>query len=93
MDRVAQGRLPSASRMRRGLQQRRRSSTIERQFQRVIGFDRKVRQYDIGERFVAHAVDRAGMDGYNRVWADEANLPTLPEITRPDEWLARVSPV
>ena len=63
---------------------------MERAFQRAIGFDAKVRQYDIGERFVAEAVERAGMEGFNRVWERPSNLPTLAEIARPDEWLARV---
>jgi coenzyme F420 biosynthesis associated uncharacterized protein len=92
MDRVGTGRIPAAARMRRGLQERRRSSSVERSFQRLIGFDRKVKQYDIGERFVAHIVERAGMEGFNRVWEGEANLPTLHEISRPEDWVARVTP-
>ena len=92
MDRVGQGRVPSAPRMRKTLQERRRASPIERQFQRVIGFDRKVRQYDVGERFVAHVVDRVGMEGFNRVWTDASTLPTLQEIAQPDRWVDRVSP-
>jgi uncharacterized protein (DUF2342 family) len=63
---------------------------MERAFQRVIGFDSKVRQYDIGERFVRAVIERAGVEGFNRVWAREENLPTMDEVLAPDRWLARV---
>jgi coenzyme F420 biosynthesis associated uncharacterized protein len=92
MDRLGRDHVREADRMQRGLQQRRRSSRVERSFQRLIGFDRKISQYDTGLRFVSHVVDRAGMDGFNRVWEGEANLPTAAEVARPDDWLARVSP-
>jgi uncharacterized protein (DUF2342 family) len=50
-----------------------------------------VAQYDIGERFVAHVVDRTGMSGFNLVWAGPANLPGPDEIGDPDRWIARVA--
>ena len=92
MDRLGQEHVKQADRMRTGLQERRRSSRMERSFQRMIGFDRKISQYDVGLRFVAHVVDRVGMDGFNRVWESAATLPTAVEVARPDDWLARVSP-
>lgn len=92
MDHVGAEHVPGADRMRRGLHDRRKSSGIERSFQRLIGFEAKVRQYDVGERFVAGAVDRAGMDGFNRVWESPANLPSLEEIMAPDRWLSRIGP-
>ena len=58
----------------------------------MIGFDRKISQYDTGQRFVGHVVDRVGMSGFNRVWESEGNLPSAAEVTRPDDWLARVAP-
>ena len=58
---------------------------------RAIGFESKVRQYDVGERFVASVVDRGGMDGFNLVWEREENLPTISEVANPDGWLARVA--
>src|SRR5207248_3598258 len=48
MDRLGATHVKEADRMARGLQQRRRSSTLERGFQRMIGFDRKISQYDTG---------------------------------------------
>jgi coenzyme F420 biosynthesis associated uncharacterized protein len=91
MDRLGTDHVKDVDRMRHGLQQRRRSSRVERSFQKFIGFDRKISQYDTGQRFVTHVVDRVGMAGFNRVWEGEANLPSASEVARPDEWLARVA--
>jgi coenzyme F420 biosynthesis associated uncharacterized protein len=90
MDRLGTEHVKEAARMARGLQQRRRSGPMERSFQRLIGFDRKISQYDAGQRFVATVIDRVGMEGFNRVWESEANLPSAAEVVQPDDWLARV---
>jgi uncharacterized protein (DUF2342 family) len=34
-------------------------------------------------------VGKAGIEGLNRVWADPGALPTLDELSRPDDWLKR----
>jgi coenzyme F420 biosynthesis associated uncharacterized protein len=91
MNGVGRGTIPDAPVFQRRLAERRRSAGLERGLQRAIGFDVKARQYDIGERFVAQAVDRSGMEGFNRVWERATNLPTLEEISRPDAWVARVA--
>ncbi len=91
MNGAAQGRVTDLDRLRRSLKERRRSSGVERAFQRSIGFDSKIRQYDVGERFVTESVERAGMDGFNLVWQRESNLPTLFEIQNPEAWLERVA--
>ena len=91
MDAVAKDRIPGASGFRRTLHERRNRGGLEKGFQRAIGFDVKVRQYDLGERFVANVVNRVGMEGFNKVWASPAALPTMDEIERPDAWVARVA--
>ncbi len=91
MNAVAAGRVRDVGRMRRSLKERRRSGGLERAFQRAIGFESKIRQYDAGEYFVATVADRAGMDGFNLVWNKEGNLPTIHEVAEPDRWLARVA--
>ena len=63
---------------------------IEKTFQRAIGFEAKVRQYDQGERFVAEVVESVGMEGFNRVWQERTNLPTMEEVARPERWVRRV---
>jgi coenzyme F420 biosynthesis associated uncharacterized protein len=90
MNRVVANQVDDVDRMRRALQERRRTGGMEKSFQRAIGFETKIAQYDAGERFVRIAVDAAGMAGFNRVWEREENLPTLEEITQPERWVARV---
>jgi coenzyme F420 biosynthesis associated uncharacterized protein len=90
MDTLAEGRVRDAGRMRAKLKERRQQG-MNRTFQRAVGLDAKVRQYDTGERFVARAVDRSGMGGFSRVWAGPHNLPTLEEIGNPDAWVERVA--
>jgi coenzyme F420 biosynthesis associated uncharacterized protein len=90
MDAVGEAWVGERSRFRQTLRQRRRSHALERSFQRAIGFEQKTRQYDHGERFVVRSVELAGVEGFNRVWADPANLPTLDELSQPDGWVARV---
>ena len=83
--------VPSAPRMRRVLQRRRQAQGPSRVLQRAIGFEAKASQYDQGERFVAAVVEAAGMEGFNRVWERESNLPTLEEIRHPAAWVQRVA--
>jgi coenzyme F420 biosynthesis associated uncharacterized protein len=91
MNAVAVGRVRDLERMRRSLKDRRHPGGMERAFQRAIGLETKIRQYDAGEFFVRTVVDGAGMEGFNRVWEREENLPNLEEIGDPKRWLARVA--
>jgi coenzyme F420 biosynthesis associated uncharacterized protein len=90
MNEVARDHVHDVERMRRALSARRRASSVERTFQKAIGFEQKIRQYDTGEKFVRTIVDRAGMTAFNLVWRSAADLPTLVEIGEPERWLARV---
>jgi coenzyme F420 biosynthesis associated uncharacterized protein len=90
MDRLSEGRVGAAGRMRRTLQRRRHRQGLERMVQRAVGLDVKVRQYDMGERFVAEVVGRAGAEGFARVWERPEHLPTLEEVARPEAWVDRV---
>jgi putative hydrolase len=69
---------------------RRESGRVEQVVRRLLGIDAKLRQYRDGERFVRGAVDRAGMHGFNQVWAAPGNLPTKAEIADPAAWVERV---
>jgi coenzyme F420 biosynthesis associated uncharacterized protein len=80
MNVAAVGRITQLDRMRRALRQRRHSTGAEKAFQRAIGLESKVRQYDVGEQFVRHVVERAGWEGFNLVWRGEGDLPLLDEI-------------
>lgn len=90
MNEVGRGEIRDLDRLRRSLKERRRTGGMEKTLQRAIGFDQKIRQYEIGEGFVRAVVDRVRMEGFNLVWRDEANLPTLDEIVAPERWVARV---
>jgi coenzyme F420 biosynthesis associated uncharacterized protein len=91
MNRVASGRVRDLDRMRRSLKERRRATGMEKGFQRAIGFDSKIAQYDTGERFVRAVVDAVGMERFNRIWQDEEHLPTSEEIADPARWVGRVA--
>lgn len=92
MNAVAEGRVDDLDRMRNALRDRRRSrGGVEKVFQQAIGFETKVKQYATGERFVRSVVAEAGMDGLNRVWSDEGNLPSPEEIGDPARWVGRVA--
>jgi coenzyme F420 biosynthesis associated uncharacterized protein len=91
MDRLSDGRIRAAGRMRRTLQRRRHRQGFDRMVQRAVGLDVKVRQYDLGERFVAEVVDRAGPEGFARVWDRPEHLPLPEEVARPEAWVARVA--
>jgi coenzyme F420 biosynthesis associated uncharacterized protein len=90
MDEVSRGRVQGAESFRRTLHERRTKAGVEKAFQKAIGFDVKVRQYALGEGFIAEVVREAGMDTFNRVWEKAGNLPTMEEIARPQDWVARV---
>jgi coenzyme F420 biosynthesis associated uncharacterized protein len=90
MNSVVRERLPMADAFHATLHERRTKRGMEKAFQKVIGFDVKVRQYDQGERFVSAVVEAIGMERFNRIWDSPSNLPTLEEIAQPDRWVARV---
>jgi coenzyme F420 biosynthesis associated uncharacterized protein len=89
MHSLARGRIQGADHMRQALDRRR--SGANRVFQRAIGLEAKVAQYGLGERFVSRVVDRAGADGFAKVWEEPGHLPTLDEVYRPDRWVERVA--
>jgi coenzyme F420 biosynthesis associated uncharacterized protein len=91
MNNVGRPRVRDLPGMRRALRERRRTGGVERGFQRAIGFETKIAQYDIGERFVRAVVEETGMEGLNRIWEREEHLPTLQEIAEPARWVGRVS--
>ena len=91
MNEVARGRVQDLELMRTSLRARRRATNVERTFQRAIGFESKVKQYDAGEHFVRTVVDRAGIATLNLVWKGPGNLPNLAEVADPERWLVRIA--
>ncbi len=65
-------------------------SGLDRLLRRLLGLEAKMRQYADGAAFVRGVVDRAGMEGFNRVWTSPQTLPQPEEITDPAAWVRRV---
>lgn len=57
---------------------------------KMLGMDRKLRQYKDGQKFVQFIVDARGMSQFNTVWEGPQNLPTEVEIHNPQAWIDRV---
>jgi putative hydrolase len=90
MDVIAERAIPGHEPLRQAMDERRRSrSAPERILERLLGFDVKLRQYELGKGFSDAVVEKAGIEGLNRVWGEPAALPTLAELEHPDDWLAR----
>ena len=91
MDGVGPEVIPSVGEIRRKFTRRRKGvGALDRLIRRLLGLDQKMAQYRDGAVFVRAAVDKVGMEGFNAVWAEPANLPTKQEILDPSLWVARV---
>ena len=90
MDRVGARLLTSQARMA-SLLKARRSDPRTAAFFRLTGLEMKVRQYELGERFVLTIEREAGWSALDRAWESPTNLPTAAEIEAPLLWLARTA--
>lgn len=87
------GRLHVAGqeRMARVLQARRRNRGVTGILYKLLGFESKLRQYEVGEAFVAAVEREGGPRAIDAAWRSPESLPTIDELARPDEWLRRVA--
>jgi coenzyme F420 biosynthesis associated uncharacterized protein len=91
MDGVGPEVIPSVAEIRRKFTKRRKGvGTLDRVLRRLLGLEQKMAQYRDGAIFVRTCIDKVGMDGFNAVWAESANLPSKDEIHDPSAWVARV---
>jgi coenzyme F420 biosynthesis associated uncharacterized protein len=91
MDGVGPEVIPTVDQIRRRFNERRKGAgSLDRLVRRLIGLDAKMAQYRDGAAFVRAVVDRVGMDGFNKVWVEPANLPSKEEIADPAAWVRRV---
>ncbi len=91
MDGVGPEVIPTVADIRAKFTKRRRGvGTLDRLLRRLLGLDQKMAQYRDGAVFVRKAVDAVGMDGFNAVFAEPANLPSKEEIHDPQAWVRRV---
>ncbi|HYI81089.1 MAG TPA: zinc-dependent metalloprotease [Thermoleophilaceae bacterium] len=90
MDALAPELVPQHEGLRAAMDARRQSrSAPERVLLRLLGMEMKMRQYKIGKEFCDAVVAAEGIEGLNRVWVGPEALPTLAELERPADWLAR----
>jgi coenzyme F420 biosynthesis associated uncharacterized protein len=78
------------ARMDRVLHQRRNVRGALGQVHKLLGIEQKLRQYEVGEKFVRGVVDLAGFSAIDHAWRSSENLPTTEELDQPDAWLLRV---
>jgi coenzyme F420 biosynthesis associated uncharacterized protein len=91
MDGVGPEVIPSVAEIRAKFTKRRKGvGTLDRMLRRLLGLDQKMAQYRDGAVFVRRTVDAVGMDGFNAVFAEPANLPSKDEIHDPTAWVRRV---
>ena len=91
MDGVGPEVVPTVEKIREKFTKRRAGAgPLDQMVRRLLGFDAKLKQYRDGAHFVRGAIDKVGMDGFNAVWAEPANLPTRDEIGDPGLWVTRV---
>jgi putative hydrolase len=62
----------------------------ERFIEQLLGLRLDREHYERGEQFCLGVIERAGMEGLNRLWESERMLPTPNEIDAPGLWLARI---
>jgi coenzyme F420 biosynthesis associated uncharacterized protein len=93
MDAIAAEVIPDHEQLREAMDRRRRSrSAPHRIIERLLGFDVKLRQYELGKQFADAVAAEAGIEGLNRVWSSPEALPSADELQHPSMWLKRTEP-
>ena len=90
MDRIGERELVTQRRMSRVLQARRQDPRTA-MFMRIVGLEMKLRQYELGARFIEGVERHASWETLDRAWEGPEQLPTLDEIENPVRWLERVA--
>ena len=91
MDGVGREILPGFREMKESFARRRDSKTgAERFIEKVLGFDLKLQQYQVGELFCREVAEEEGVGFLNLAWRREENLPTREEIHHPFVWIERM---
>jgi coenzyme F420 biosynthesis associated uncharacterized protein len=93
MDEIGRDVIADHEKLRSAMDARRRSrSAPQRIVERLLGFDVKLRQYEVGKRFSDAVAGAAGIEGLNRVWQSPEALPSAEELEAPEAWLERMGP-
>ena len=90
MDRLGAAHLKSQLRMSRVLKGRRQDKRTA-QFFRLTGLEMKLKQYQMGERFIRIVEEESDWETVSLAFRGASSLPTLEEIENPRSWLERVA--
>ena len=90
MNQLGREHVAGQARMARVLHARRQSAGMAAFLQKLVGLESKMRQYEVGETFIAAVEREAGPRAIDAAWRGPEFLPTIDELSRPNDWLARV---
>ncbi|HXY92959.1 MAG TPA: zinc-dependent metalloprotease [Acidimicrobiia bacterium] len=91
MNRIGREHVAGQARMARVLHARRQTAGLAALLHKIVGLDSKMRQYEIGESFVATVEREGGPRAIDAAWRGPEWLPTLDELSDPPAWLTRVA--
>jgi coenzyme F420 biosynthesis associated uncharacterized protein len=91
MNRIGRDHVAGQARMARVLQARRQSTGLASLLHKIVGLDSKMRQYEVGEAFIADVEREAGPRAIDPAWQGPEMLPTADELRDPQAWLHRVA--
>jgi putative hydrolase len=90
-ERVGRRLVPSFERIHEAmLRHRVERGEAERFIEGLLGLKLEREHYERGRAFCEGVVERAGVEGLNRLWESEEMLPTPSELEAPGLWLARI---
>ena len=87
---LGQRHVAGEERMARVLHTRRQTGGLVQQVHKLLGLEQKMRQYEVGEKFVRGVLDIGGARASDHAWVAPENLPVLAELDDPGAWLTRV---
>ena len=91
VDTVGEPLVPSLTQIEEALRRHRVDRGRAADFvDRMLGLELGREHYEQGHAFCRGVVDRAGIEGLDRLWESEAMVPTPSELEAPGLWLARI---
>ncbi len=92
MDRAGAGLISNSEYFASTLRARRNSAKgLSRIFQKIIGLEAKLNQYQAGEFFIQKVEESGGTELLDRTWERPENLPLMDEIQSPQKWIDRIA--
>jgi putative hydrolase len=89
--RIGQRLIPTFDRIHEAKKRHRvERGEAERFIETLLGLKLERTHYERGQTFVEGVVERAGIEGLNKLFEGEAMLPTPSELDAPGLWLARI---